>query len=359
MDYLLCAHCFKNKNLQYNASKIGIIDDDIKCKNCNSYFGEKLSEKHLIYLIDNFFKKGSTIKCNLGESEHITFSDTIDDNIKFSNALKSDVQLLREKIGVTFFYYAPRLCKIGYTDIIESLEDKNRARDTVNKIISSYPIKFFKEHEFFYRLRSFTRNCTINLDEQQFDTPPLGLQGNGRFDKKDFPVLYGSQNINICFHECQIRSCDDIYIADLYANRALKLLDFSHFLEEKKTPFESIDFAINLIFSSNSAKAYQLSKYIAQLVYDRGFDGIITPSFHSQQYSAINTFETQYGISLREYAHHNVDFQNAINCATIPNISLFGFPVKDKIISVKNIRKLIINNIIYEYEMAITQNDYD
>src|SRR5690348_14105089 len=93
--------------------------------------------------------------------------------------------------------------------------------------------------ETFYRLRKAPAKPT---EVDQYDSPPIAIAGTGRLDSKDFPVLYGSPDLELCIHECRVTAEDELFVATLVPTRDLKLLDLTKLLlEEGITEFESVD----------------------------------------------------------------------------------------------------------------------
>ena len=112
--------------------------------------------------------------------------------------------------------------------------------------------------------------------------------------------MYGSQDIDICIHECRAAAEDDIYVATLKPQQDMRLLDLTHVLKEDVTEFESLDMAIHMLFLAHS-HSYEISRAISLAAKDAGFDGLVYPSFFSLMRTGGRPFETSYGLSLRRY----------------------------------------------------------
>lgn len=69
----------------------------------------------------------------------------------------------------------------------------------------------------------------------EYHAPPVGHRGNGRLDAEDFPVMYASQDVEVCVHECRVTVEDQLYMATLAPVRDLRLLDLTAVLEEDVT----------------------------------------------------------------------------------------------------------------------------
>lgn len=177
----------------------------------------------------------------------------------------------------------------------------------------------------------------------EYDSPPIGLAGKGRLDSAGFPVMYGSQDVDICIHECRATAEDDIFIATLKLDRDMRLLDLTHVLQEDVTEFESLDMAIHMLFLARP-HSYELSRAIALSAKEAGFDGLIYPSYFSLIRTGGRPFETTYGLSLRRFHPQAEEYGRAF---TIPNFALFGRPLESRSVRVHCINRLILTQIGY------------
>jgi hypothetical protein len=137
--------------------------------------------------------------------------------------------------------------------------------------------------------------------------------------------MYGSQDLQVCIHECRVTSEDDLYVASLAPNRDLRLLDLTHLLhEEHVTEFESLDMAVHTLFRAGP-HSYEIARVIAQAARDAGYDGVIYPSYFSLLRTGGMPFETVYGISLWRFPQA-AGYERA---KIIPNLGLFGRPIRE------------------------------
>lgn len=156
--------------------------------------------------------------------------------------------------------------------------------------------------------------------------------------------MYGSQDIDVCIHECRASTEDDIYVATLEPQKDLRLLDLTHLLEEDVSEFESLDMAIHMLFLARS-HSYEICRAIALAASDKGFDGIIYPSFFSLIRTGGHPFETAYGLSLRRFHPERERYAEAF---TIQNFALFGRPVESGLVSIKCINRLVLTQVGYK-----------
>ena len=192
---LLCSDCFKDEGLKLDSFQLGIDKNEI-CPNCNSKIGRKLTNDLVHELAFRFFVQGTTVKTEFGGAPIIQFNEYQKTSVKFTEPLTSDAKLIEKSIGVGFFYYGPRLWMIGEVEPLRMLQSKSQRYKIIEKIIANYPSRLLTREQTFYRIRKNPRNPEIN---SQYDSAPKG--GNGRFDSNRFPILYGSQDIEVCIHE--------------------------------------------------------------------------------------------------------------------------------------------------------------
>jgi hypothetical protein len=156
----------------------------------------------------------------------------------FPHPLSNDVALIEKLCGVGFFHYGPRLWMLGEIEPLHQLQESSTRTAVVDRILNEYPSVILKPDELFYRVRKAPMKPESH---GEYDSPPVGVVGNGRLDAPDFPVLYASPDIEVCVHECRFAAEDELYVATLNATRPLRLLNLTALPEEEGTEFESLD----------------------------------------------------------------------------------------------------------------------
>lgn len=154
-------------------------------------------------------------------------------------------------------------------------------------------------------------------------------------------MLYASQDLEICVHECRFAAGDELYAASLRSKKTLRLLDLTAILDEDETEFESLDLAVNMIFLAGQ-HSYPISRSIAEAAEVAGFDGLIYPSFFSLLRTGGRPFETFYGLSMRRFGDRNYE-----NSKMIPNLALFGRPISNRTVEVIGINRVEITTARY------------
>jgi len=334
---LLCSNCFTDEGLRLDAFKIG-IDTKKKCRECNSTDGKKLSSEQIAKLSHRFFVRGTLHKALYGAAPIIQFNNRQKTNIKVSDALSQDIRLIEKSVGVGFLYYGPRLWMVGEIEPLDDLRADKRKSQVLERIVNDYPRVTLNPDDTFYRLRV---NPEYPKDHLQYDSPPT--TGNGRLDSSNLPILYGSQDLEVCVHECRVTVEDELYIASLQPKVELNLLDLTELLEEDVSEFESLDIAIHMLFYAGD-HSYEICREIALKVKEGGYDGIIYPSYFSTMRTGAMPFDTVYGVSIRKLPLYTEYAKSQV----IPNIALFGKPIQEEKVIVKCINKLILSKVQYD-----------
>lgn len=338
---LLCSDCFADEGLRIDAFKRG-LEEDGDCPNCKSPNGRKLTKEHVEALAWRFFVSGTTIRGDYGGVPHIQFNEGHfgKRDISPSPWLKGDIKIIEQAAKIGFFRYEPRLWMVGEVEPLKDLIDPAKRSRVISRILKEYPERTLAKDSAFYRIRVAPREPAA---PGEYDSPPIEMAGKGRLDSVGFPVLYGSQDIDICIHECRATAEDEIFVATLKPERDMRLLDLTHVLKEKATEFESLDMAIHMLFLARP-HSYEISRAIALSAKDAGFDGLIYPSFFSLIRTGGRPFETAYGLSLRRFHPQADEYSQTF---TIPNFALFGRPLENRSVRVHCINRLVLTQIGY------------
>ena len=350
-----CSACFWDQGLYIDAEQLGLGEKrKTPCPNCKKINHKKLTKGHLHRLAYRFFVWGSLRKHAYGAAPRIQFNQKSNTSIHTSmnvpSWLTDDIKLFERILGIGFFDYGPRFWMIGQDIIpLEELQDKQKRNDIIKRILHEYPEKTLEGPIGLYRVR---KSPCHPFDQLQFDSPPDSHLGTGRFDSKNFPVLYVSPDLQVCIHECRVTVEDDLWIASLYVrpNLKLRLLDLSFVLKEKPSvtsEFESLDIAMHLLFLAGE-HSYEITRAIALEIQAAGYDGIIYPSYFSLLRTGTVPFETVYGISNRMIEQLHAREQQK----SIPNLAIFGRPLRDEKLKVHSINKLIINRVEYGFHFG-------
>lgn len=295
------------------------------CPNCKSSDGRKLDLETLSELAHQFFVRGSLGRTEYGAASVIQFNEYRhgEGDVAFPRWLADDARLIEDTLKVGFFYYGPPLWRVGEIEPLRALQHRGRRGKVIQSIIAKFPTRELPETETFYRLR---RNPLQPGEPSEYDAAPDAVLGQGRLDTSGLPVLYGSQDLDICVHECRVTVADELHVAVLRPTRALRLLDLSGSIEEDfdVTPFESLGIAVRMLFHAES-HSYEISQAIATAARDANFDGLAYPSYFSQ---------------VRE--------------GVIANVAIFGRPVSENLVRIECINRLKLERVSYVTQFGPT-----
>lgn len=341
IQFLLCSNCFVDEGLRIDSWKHG-VEQDGECPNCKNRDGKKLTREHVLRIAHRFFVSGTTIRSDYGAAPRVQCNEHHygKSDIEPSPWLKNDLKLIEDATKIGFFHYGPRLWMLGEVEPLKALQDSTTRPQIIERVLKEYPERTLAKGELFYRVRVNPQHAA---SPDEYDSPPLHVGGKGRLDSSGFAVMYGSQDIDICIHECRATAEDEMYVATLRPVRDLRLLDLTAVLKEEVTEFESLDMAIHMLFLAKS-HSYEISREIAMATRDAGFDGVIYPSYFSLLRTGGHPFETVYGLSLRRFHPQAEQYAKAY---TIPNFALFGRPIEQNSVTVKCINRMILTQIGY------------
>ena len=348
---LACSECFCDQGLRLDAQQLGENDSStVVCPNCGSTTGSKLTSEILYRLAYRFFVWGSWNRTDFGGAPRIQFNDRRDTDIVFSTQVQTDIQIFERVLGIGFFLYGPRFWMLGEVEPLKALQNPKSAKTIIDRILSEYPTFGVYSEDIFYRIRKFPR---LPKDTREYDSPPIDHAGEGRFNFKGFPVLYGSPDLQTCIHECRVTEEDDFYVATLAPTTPLRMINLAVLLQDLRdgtvpiNEFENLDIAMHMLFLAG-AQSYDITRRISLAAHSAGFDGLIYPSYFSLLRIGAPPFETSYGISHRRIPA----FQKYEESKAIPNIAIFGHPIKEGKISVRCINRLILNRVEYGFHFG-------
>lgn len=344
MNTILCSECFTDQGLRLDAERIGETSESA-CPSCRKTTGRKLNFRAAVALANRFFVWGTLHRYQYGAAPVVQFNEHQQTSIEMSEWLRGDVELLGATLGVGFFYYGPRLWMLGEVEPLKALQEEKSRSKLVKRIVEEYPELNLESSELLYRIRKAPKNPDCATE---YDSPPQELSGSGRLDSPDLPVMYTSQDLEVCVHECRVVAEDEIYVATLAPQQSLRLLDVSQLLrEEHVTEFESLDMAMHMLFLAGK-HSYEISRDLARAAHAAGFDGMIYSSYFSLLQTGTMPFETAYGLSLRRFPEMREYEQSKL----IPNIALFGRPIHDEKVTVRCINKLILSRVSYDFHFG-------
>lgn len=348
MTDLLCSRCFTDHGLAYDAIQLGVVND-YPCPTCGRVDGSKLDKPTIERLAYRFFVRGTLLRLTYGGAPLVQFNEHRygHNDIGVSAWLVRDLELISETLHVGFFPYGPRLWMVGEVEPLKALQDPTTRDSIVKRIITEFPTVTLSPQDTFFRLRV---NPAVPSLPAEYDSPPLRAQGAGRLDSPTRHVLYASQDIEVCIHECRATVDDDLFLGTLKPTRDLTLLDLTTVLPEDTTEFESLDMAVQMLFFAG-AHSYDICRAIADSVRHAGLHGIAYPSYFSFLRTGAMPFETAYGISIRRFPTAGPYARSQV----IPNLALFGRPLVDGLVDVVCMNRLVLQSASYNIHFGPVQ----
>jgi hypothetical protein len=337
---LLCSFCFSDHGLRLVSEQLGILMD-APCPNCGHVRGAKLDRLAARLVVQRFFNTGTMQRAKYGGAPALVSNSQHPTNIKLAAWSGRDLDLITEKTGWGVFEYGPRLWMLGEVEPLKQLIAPDTRRGIIDRIVNEYPVREIGSEDYFYRMRRNVENLT---SEAEFDSPPRELRGGGRLDSDRLPVLYGSQDMQVCVHECRTTVDDDTYVATLVPTRSLSLLNLSHVLQEdtRVSEFESLDLAVHMLFLAGG-HSYEISRQVAFAAKESNFDGIIYPSYFSLLRTGARAFDTILGMSVRRIEQLKAYASDQM----IANLAIFGRPINEGALRVASVNKVIMQRAVY------------
>lgn len=338
-EIVACTACFRDPGLRLDAERFAMLDPSV-CSNCGLAGAAKLNRIRLQHLAHSFFVRGTLQKFSYGAAPRVVFNAAQRTTIPTAAWLEPDVRLLENLLGVGFFEYGPRFWMFGEIEPLKGLRAASSRPQVIARILREYPKVSIEPDQSFYRMRV---NPKDPANPSEYDSPPSEVSGRGRLDSPSMPVMYASRDLQVCIHECRATAEDELYIATLQPTRPLALLDLTAVLPEPGfDEFESLDLAVHMLFLAGK-HSYRLTREIASAAHGEHFDGLLYPSYFSLLRSGAMPFETTYGI-----AHRRVpELKDHEMAKIVPNIALFGRPLKEGTAKIIGLNKVVISRVEY------------
>lgn len=336
---LLCSLCFADEGLRLDAERLGVANSE-PCPNCHATNGHRLTRERLQGLAYRFFVYGSTQRFDYGAAPRIQFNEHRTTDVAVAQWLEADTKLLERTLGVGFFHYGRRFWMHGDVEPLKALQDDGARPKVLERILREYPSVTLTPKDSFYRIR---KDPSTSDDPLQYDSPPASVGASGRLESERVSVLYGSTDLQICIHECRVTAEDELYLATMAPIRELRVLDVSALLETGEADeFTSLDLALHMLFLAGK-RSYPITRELALTAWMAGFDGVIYPSYFSLLRTGAVPFQTVHGMATR-LIPQLTEFEKG---KVIPNLGLFGWPVRDEKVAVRCINRIMLQQVAY------------
>jgi hypothetical protein len=329
MSRPLCTLCFSNFGLRHELEQLAGDTYVTQCPTCQNSGGRLVDTQTAESAMHRFFVLGSIPPETGGPAPLYEFKQfQYPGDIEFATELDNDLRLLSNFMHAGLFHYAPELWRLGYTEhyqmlrggITETSAVQGEERKQVwREVLRRCAITMLEPGAAIFRVR---RGDELPAAiPGQFDTPPHGFAGGGRYDTPDLPVFYGADDIETCLHESRVTLADWIALATFTPTRPLRLLDLTDGIDDwsAQTPFERVDFLMRKL-AFGGQQDYDLCRELATEIYAQGLDGFYFTSYFSQA-----------------------------NRKNPRNIALFGYPVVAGKLQLVSVNRLKLSSIAYEY----------
>ena len=316
---IACSDCFGNDGLRHVLGRHGSASD-LACPRCYSTRGRKLDLARLEAGAQEFFVQGSVAPETLAPMFQLNALNP--SPALLDPTLAADADLLRSLAGLVVFDYGPPMWQLGYTDHYHEFREGDPAA-VADALVGIAAAVTVASGTALYRIR---RNLDVGpdvLDPATFDPPPATVAREpGRWDDLGVPVLYVSDDVELCLHECRVALADEIVLATLVSTRDLNLLDLPQGIGPGgPTPFE--DGALFADFMSRSRRDDWLGicRAVAAAARRAGYDGLRYTSYYSF------AMEREAGL----------------------NLALFGCPLAEGTLRVRSVNRVRLTSIGYRF----------
>lgn len=322
MDAIACSDCFANEGLRRTMRARG-VRSDAPCVRCGSSRGSRLDREALEDGAREFFVDGSILAETLAPVYQVNASNPCP--AALDPTVAADAALVRELVGLVVFDYGPPLWQLGYTDhyhdVVEG-DPQSAARALVRKaeaitVATGTPL---------HRIRRNLEMDPTVTDPATFDPPPDGVARQpGRWDDLASPVLYVSDDLELCLHECRVTLSDEIVLATLAPTRDLTLLDVSGgFGVDGPTRFQDGGLFADFMPRSRREEWLSICRAVAGAACEAGYDGVRYTSYYS------------------------------FAIAEVPglNLALFGRPLRAGLLELRSVNRVRLTTMTYGFALG-------
>lgn len=318
-----CPNCFTNFGMRETAARLARRQGG-QCPACGRQGDLKLSRTRLEEVVVRFFVSGSYISETFAPVYQVNSLNP--SPATFDPTLATDAALACRLTGQVVFHYGPPLWRLGMTEHYYEFEagGEQRSRAAAALVAASAPLTLPSGSPLF-RIR-----LNVKADEQistatAFDPPPASVvRDPGRWDELNHPVLYVSDDIELCLHECRATIADEIVVATLHPTRDLRLLDLATPISATPgTPFDDPNIFVGVMCRSRGPWL-EHCRAISRAAKAAGYDGIRYESYYSQAKHAQKSL----------------------------NLALFGKPLQEKLMVIGSVNRLRISDMAYQFEFG-------
>jgi hypothetical protein len=314
-----CPDCFSNFGLAQSVRE-RCAEQGGPCPNCGVANAHKIDTENLGEAAVAFFVRGSVIAETFAPVYQA--NELNDDPARFDPTLAADVALIKQLTGLTIFHYGPPLWRLGMTNHYYEFDaGGTAAHNAAASLVKNAQVLTLPAGTRLFRIRRNAKASEAITTAAAFDPPPPQIEREpGRWDSDGLPVLYVSDDLELCLHECRVVIADEILAATLVPTRDLRLLDLTQDLPmEGGTPFDDPNIFIRIACISRG-RWLDYCREIARAAHAAGYDGIRYASYYLQ-------------------AKHDL---------AAVNLALFGAPIADGMLTLNSVNRVRLTDMKYK-----------
>ena len=320
---IACIACFVNFGFKKVLGEVAHQSEG-PCPNCGSKETLKLDRSGMERAISDFFISGSYITGTFAPVYQVNESNSSPAN--FDATLSADAHLASALTGLVIFDYGPPTWRVGCGELSDEFEAGGALRYWAAMDLIKAAESFVVPTEaLLFRVRRNPENDETISTPAAFDPPPSSIPREfGRLDEEDHPVLYVSDDIELCLHECRVSISDEIVVATLIPTRELRIIDLCTRIKWRGgTPFEDPNIYVEYLFR-NRGSALEHCRALARAARDAGYDGIRYVSYYAQA------------------KHHQKSL----------NLAIFGHPLSRGLLRLQSLNRVRISDMNYAFRMG-------
>lgn len=322
-EAVACIDCFSNFGFKQTLKLYCKTHHGI-CLQCGATEELKVDRDGLIEAMSDFYVGGSYVIESWAPVYQV--NESCPYLAKFDPTVALDAELACKITGLVIFDYGPPLWRLGITEHYYSFEMGGEwRRKAAEEIIQASKCTIIERGTRLFRVRRNPRVDETIVTAAAFDPPPQEIKRDfGRWDDFGHPVLYASDDVELCLHECRVTISDEIVVGTLSLVRDLRLLDLSKEIASSgSTPYEDPNVFIDMMCCSRG-QWLEWCREISRVAYAKGYDGIRYPSYYAQ----------------------------AKKNAKSLNLAIFGSPLQEGLLKLESVNRLRINNASYQYQFG-------
>ena len=332
-NYVLCSRCFRNAGVCFEAEKLGSLSSE-KCPQCGAVDGAKLTTENLNTLQQAFFITGSRVSAYYPSP--IGFGGAKLSAVQFEANTWTDHLLLKNFTDSDLYWYGPPLWRLGHSLLREKIESRLKpddhpwplgvGQDTPIETLWDEAISIVKPIVIDKGQKVFRARKLVNepLDPFQYDSPPLEFIAPSRFNDSTHQVFYAAFDVDTCLFELKLGPSEivknELTVARFELNQPLRVLNLCNV---DRGGLAQVDFLERMALLDGllfpHERSYFLTQSLSRHIERRGFAGILHPSAFRY-------------ISNRE----------------AKNLTIFGAPLKDGKLELKDINSVVIESVNYD-----------